>query len=291
MIGAGGSVQSPSRRPKYHRDPWISALPTPGSPLVARVRHARPMDIEPLEPLPEDWERRPVRRGPPRRHGVRRRRRRRPLDRAGQARRLLHGHQRRGRHRRDGRRTSAAGSGRPSRSSPPGSSASTPSTSSACPTASWSTAYRCGRAIAEVVRRHRPDIVITGNFRDTWGGRNLNQADHIAVGRAVLDAVRDAGNRWVFPEQLDRRPRAVGRGREVWAFGSPNSPRTPSTPPTPSTPAWPRSRRTRAYIDGPRLGELRRRASSSRAFGRQTGQRLGVGMAAAFEVFPMGWGE
>ena len=23
--------------------------------------------------------------------------------------------------------------------------------------------------IAEVVRRHRPDIVITGNFRDTWG--------------------------------------------------------------------------------------------------------------------------
>jgi LmbE family N-acetylglucosaminyl deacetylase len=55
------------------------------------------------------------------------------------------------------------------------------------------------RALAEVVRRHRPDIVVTGNFRDTWGGRNLNQADHIAVGRAVVDAVRDSGNRWVFP--------------------------------------------------------------------------------------------
>ena len=26
------------------------------------------------------------------------------------------------------------------------------------------------REIARVVRRHRPDIVITGNFRDTWGG-------------------------------------------------------------------------------------------------------------------------
>ena len=40
-------------------------------------------------------------------------------------------------------------------------------------------------AIARVVRRFRPEIVITGNFRDTWGGHNLNQADHIAVGRAV----------------------------------------------------------------------------------------------------------
>jgi LmbE family N-acetylglucosaminyl deacetylase len=55
------------------------------------------------------------------------------------------------------------------------------------------------RTLAEVVRRHRPDVVVTGNFRETWGGQNLNQADHIAVGRAVVDAVRDAGNRWVFP--------------------------------------------------------------------------------------------
>ena len=52
---------------------------------------------------------------------------------------------------------------------------------------------------------------MTINFRETFGGANLNQADHIAVGKALLDAVRDAGNRWVFPEQLDRRPRAVGR--------------------------------------------------------------------------------
>ena len=34
------------------------------------------------------------------------------------------------------------------------------------------------RAIAASVRRHRPEIVVTNNFRDTWGGRNLNQADH-----------------------------------------------------------------------------------------------------------------
>ena len=48
--------------------------------------------------------------------------------------------------------------------------------------------------------------------------RALNQADHIAVGRGVLDAARDAGNRWIFPDQLERgagalgrRPRGVGR--------------------------------------------------------------------------------
>ena len=80
------------------------------------------------------------------------------------------------------------------------------------------------RLIAAEVRRHRPEIVITGNFRDTFGGRNLNQADHIAVGKAVLDAVRDAGNRWIFPEQLtaaggDLEP--WGGVRAVWAFGSP----------------------------------------------------------------------
>ncbi|UMG92828.1 PIG-L family deacetylase [Nocardioides sp. TF02-7] len=79
------------------------------------------------------------------------------------------------------------------------------------------------RLLTEVVRRHRPEVVVTGNFRETWGGRNLNQADHIAVGRAVVDAVRDAGNRWVFPEQLGDALEPWGGVREVWAFGSPQA--------------------------------------------------------------------
>lgn len=59
------------------------------------------------------------------------------------------------------------------------------------------------RDIARTVRRHRPDVVITGNYHDSWGPGTRNQADHIALGRAVLDGVRDAGNRWVFRELLD----------------------------------------------------------------------------------------
>ncbi|MFI5960820.1 PIG-L deacetylase family protein [Streptomyces asoensis] len=56
------------------------------------------------------------------------------------------------------------------------------------------------RDIAAAIRRHRPELVITLNHRDTWGGVAWNTPDHVAVGRATLDAAGDAGNRWIFPE-------------------------------------------------------------------------------------------
>jgi LmbE family N-acetylglucosaminyl deacetylase len=77
------------------------------------------------------------------------------------------------------------------------------------------------RAIAAQIRRFRPDTVVTGGFRETWRGGWLNQADHIAVGRAVVDAVRDAGNRWVFPDLTDAGLEPWNGVRTVLAFGSP----------------------------------------------------------------------
>jgi LmbE family N-acetylglucosaminyl deacetylase len=144
-------------------------------------------------------------------------------------------------------------------------------------------------AIAATVRKHRPDIVITGNFRDTWGGKNLNQADHIAVGRAVLDAVRDAGNRWVFPDQLEGDLEPWGGVRAVWAFGSPEA--THGVDTTDTFNAGVTSLEAhRAYIDG--LGwEHFDPREFLEGFGRATGQRLGVTFGASFEVFPMGWGD
>jgi LmbE family N-acetylglucosaminyl deacetylase len=56
------------------------------------------------------------------------------------------------------------------------------------------------RDIAAAIRRHRPEVVITVNHRETFPGGFLNMADHRVVGEAVLDAVRDAANRWIFPE-------------------------------------------------------------------------------------------
>ncbi|GEL16367.1 PIG-L deacetylase family protein [Pseudonocardia asaccharolytica] len=56
------------------------------------------------------------------------------------------------------------------------------------------------RDIAEAIRRHRPELVVTSNHRERWPGGGLNMADHRAVGLATLDAVRDAANRWLFPD-------------------------------------------------------------------------------------------
>ncbi|MFD3520060.1 PIG-L deacetylase family protein [Streptomyces sp. NPDC058653] len=65
------------------------------------------------------------------------------------------------------------------------------------------------RDIAAAIRRYRPELVITLNHRDTWGGVAWNTPDHRAVGRATLDAAGDAGNRWIFPELAER-------GLEPW---------------------------------------------------------------------------
>jgi LmbE family N-acetylglucosaminyl deacetylase len=76
------------------------------------------------------------------------------------------------------------------------------------------------RDIAHTIRRHRPDIVITGNHHPTWPGGNLNTPDHRAVGQAAIDAVADAGNRWLFPAAgLDPWPGV----RRVAAFASPEA--------------------------------------------------------------------
>ncbi|MEJ7834505.1 MAG: PIG-L deacetylase family protein [Nocardioides sp.] len=144
-------------------------------------------------------------------------------------------------------------------------------------------------AIAREVRRHRPEVVVTGNFRDSWGGQSLNQADHIAVGRAVLDAVRDAGNRWIFNDQLVDGLQPWGGVGEVWAFGSPLATHAVDTTDTFEIGVASLEAHA-AYIDGLGWEDFDAREFLE-GFGRQSGQRLGVGMAAAFEVFPMGWGD
>lgn len=62
----------------------------------------------------------------------------------------------------------------------------------------YGTALR--RDLAAAIRRHRPELVITLNHHDTWGGPAWNTPDHKAVGRATIDAASDAGNRWIFPD-------------------------------------------------------------------------------------------
>jgi LmbE family N-acetylglucosaminyl deacetylase len=66
------------------------------------------------------------------------------------------------------------------------------------------------RELAAAIRRHRPDLVVTGYFGATWTPAGVspayvNSADHRALGQGVLDAVADAGNEWIFPD-LDEPP-------------------------------------------------------------------------------------
>lgn len=57
------------------------------------------------------------------------------------------------------------------------------------------------RDLAGALRRLRPEVVVTMSFDLTWDEHGpVNHADHRATGLAVLDACRDAANRWVFPD-------------------------------------------------------------------------------------------
>lgn len=76
--------------------------------------------------------------------------------------------------------------------------------------------------IAAAIRRHRPELVVTLNHEDSWSGRHWNSPDHRNTGRAVLDAVGDAGNRWIFPEQINRGVQPWGGVRWVAIAGSSN---------------------------------------------------------------------
>lgn len=77
------------------------------------------------------------------------------------------------------------------------------------------------RDLAAAIRRHRPDTLLLFNHREGWGQPgSLNSPDHRATGQAALEAMGDAGNRWIFPELVDQglAPHATKRALVV---GSP----------------------------------------------------------------------
>ncbi|WP_410790245.1 PIG-L deacetylase family protein [Kribbella sp. C-35] len=136
------------------------------------------------------------------------------------------------------------------------------------------------RVITAAIRRHQPEIVITNNFRDTWDGDvTLNQADHINTGRATLDAVRDAANRWIFTDAGDKWDGV----RQVWAAGSPDARHGVDT--TDTFAVGVRSLKAhKAYIDGlnwPHFDPEEFLEGTSRPAGALLGTKYG----ARFEVF------
>ncbi len=132
--------------------------------------------------------------------------------------------------------------------------------------------------LTEVIRRHRPAVVLSINHRDSWGGPSWNHADHRAVGRALLDAVRDAANPWVFHDGGE----AWGGVRFTALSGSPNA--THAVDVTDTFDAGVRSLSAhRAYLENIG-GAMASPEDFLRGGATQFGERLGVELAAAFEV-------
>ncbi len=147
------------------------------------------------------------------------------------------------------------------------------------------------RDIAAAIRRHRPELLITLNHRDTWGGQNgggyWNTPDHKAVGRAALDAAADAGNRWIFPELLSDQGLEPWNGvRWVAVAGS--------SRPTHAADAGPGLERSikslmehRAYIEALTDQDPEEYCRTFlTGFAKQAAVRFGGRPAVTFELFP-----
>lgn len=80
------------------------------------------------------------------------------------------------------------------------------------------------REITRVIRRERPDIVVTCDPHTLYTAENrLNHPDHRAAGQAVLDAVYPAArDHLYFPELLLNEKLEPHIVREVWAAGTLN---------------------------------------------------------------------
>lgn len=135
------------------------------------------------------------------------------------------------------------------------------------------------RAVAEVIRRHRPEVLLSINHRDSFGPQSWNHVDHRVVGRTLLDAARDAGNPWIFSD-LDPEP---WDGVRWVAFGG--------------SPEATHAVDTTGHLDkgiesleahSVYLEHLGGDMADARTFltraAKQTGHRLGVEHATAFEV-------
>jgi LmbE family N-acetylglucosaminyl deacetylase len=132
--------------------------------------------------------------------------------------------------------------------------------------------------LTAVLRRYRPEVVLSINFRDSWGGPSWNHVDHRVVGRTLLDAVRDAANPWVFSEAGP----AWDGIRFVAFSGSPEA--THGVDITDSFDAGVRSLQAhQAYLQN-LGGAMADPAEFLRGGAAAAGERLGVALAASFEI-------
>jgi LmbE family N-acetylglucosaminyl deacetylase len=144
------------------------------------------------------------------------------------------------------------------------------------------------RHLAAAIRRHRPEVVISVNFRETFGEPGWNHVDHRNVGLALLDATRDAGNRWIFSDLVDEQGLEPWDGVRFVAFG--NSPDASHAVDVTGSMAQGVAslEEHRVYLDALPEGTPGTDPDSFlRGFASAVGPSLGVELAVAFEVIPV----
>lgn len=142
------------------------------------------------------------------------------------------------------------------------------------------------RDLAAQIRRHRPDLVVTLNHRERFAGGGLNMADHRVVGDAVIDGVRDAGNRWVFTDLTDEGLEPWGGVRWVALSGSPAA--THAVDITETLERGIASLEAhRTYLEGLGDGFMSDPAAFLRMIAEQTGSAFNGRLATSFELLEM----
>lgn len=141
------------------------------------------------------------------------------------------------------------------------------------------------RHLAAAIRKHRPEVLITINYRERWGpGSAFNHADHRAVGLALIDAVRDAANPWAFRQLLDQGFEPWDRVRFVLAAGSPET--THMVDVTDFLALGVASlEEHKAYLAG-LGGDMADASAWLEEQASANGARIGIDLAAAFELIP-----
>ncbi|MET0133961.1 MAG: PIG-L deacetylase family protein [Kibdelosporangium sp.] len=138
------------------------------------------------------------------------------------------------------------------------------------------------RQLAASIRRHRPELLITLNFTDSWPGGYRNTPDHRNVGLALLDAAGDAGNRWIFPE-LGLEP----WGGVRWAAVNGSAAATHAVDVTATLDRGIASLQAhRAYLEGLGPGPMSDVETFLRERAQDAATRFGGRLAVAFELIP-----
>jgi LmbE family N-acetylglucosaminyl deacetylase len=135
------------------------------------------------------------------------------------------------------------------------------------------------RLLADAIRRHRPEVLLSINHHDSWGGPSWNHVDHRVVGRALLDASRDAANPWIFD---DLEAPAWSGCRFVAFSGSPTA--THGVDVTDTLDAGVASLRCHELYLSNLGGDMADPDQFLRSAATAAGPRLGVELATLFEL-------